>query len=121
MENKRKRGFALITVLVLFLVLLILSVGGAIITQMGYFSISSKAKYEVAEKLANTGLLTILESGTCQGYQENGLGSGVRVIASKDVGNNFCFVWSEGTYLGARVVKTSVFPLKASNWGAATY
>ena len=115
--NKRKKGFALITVLIFFLVLLVLGVGGAIITQMGYFSIASEAKYTIAEKRANKGLLKVLENGTCENYQE----TGVNVIAIKDSGNNYCFVWSEGRYLGAKVIKTSIFPLKASNWAAAMF
>uniref|UniRef100_A0A7C4NRZ8 Uncharacterized protein n=1 Tax=Thermodesulfobacterium geofontis TaxID=1295609 RepID=A0A7C4NRZ8_9BACT len=113
----RERGFALITVLIFFLVLLILGVGGAVITQMGYFSIGSEAKYVIAEKRANKALISVLESGICTGNQE----TGVKVIAIKDSGNNYCFVWSEGRYLGAKVIKTSIFPLKASNWSAAMY
>ena len=115
--NKRKKGFALITVLIFFLVLLVLGVGGAIITQMGYFSIASEAKYTIAEKRANKGLLKVLENGTCENYQE----TGINVIAIKDSGNNYCFVWSKGRYLGAKVIKTSIFPLKASNWSAAMF
>jgi len=92
-------------------------VGGAIITQMGYFSIASEAKYTIAEKRANKGLLKVLENGTCENYQE----TGINVIAIKDSGNNYCFVWSKGRYLGAKVIKTSIFPLKASNWSAAMF
>lgn len=115
--NKKNKGFVLITVLILFLVLLILGVGGAIITQMGYFSINSEAKYTIAEKRSNKALISVLESGICTGNQE----TGIKVIAVKDLGNNYCFVWSEGRYLGAKIIKTSIFPLKASNWGAAVY
>jgi hypothetical protein len=115
--KKREKGFALITVLIFFLVLLILGVGGAVITQMGYFSIGSEAKYVIAEKRANKALISVLESGICTGNQE----TGVKVIAIKDLGNNYCFVWAEGRYLGAKVIKTSIFPLKASNWSAAIY
>ncbi len=115
--NVKNRGFALMIVLVLFLILLILGIGAAFITQMGYFSISSEAKYQIAEKKSNRGLLTVLENGVCENIEESGL----KVIAVKDSDNNYCFVWSEGRYLGAKVIKTSIFPLKASNWAAATY
>lgn len=115
--NKKDKGFVLITVLILFLVLLILGVGGALITQMGYFSIGSEAKYLIAEKRSNKALISVLESGICTGNQE----TGVKVLTVKDLGNNYCFVWSEGRYLGAKIIKTSIFPLKASNWAAAVY
>jgi hypothetical protein len=119
--KKREKGFALITVLVFFLVLLILGVGGAIITQMGYFSIASEAKYSVAEKNANKGLMKTLENGNCSNDTSEGIFGGYRVIAVKDDGRNYCFVWSEGRYLGAKVVKTTIFSLKASNWGGAMF
>lgn len=113
--KKRKKGFALMTVLVFFLVLLILGVGGAIITQMGYFSITSEAKYTVAEKNANKGLMEVLENEICNDIS----GPGYTVIAKKDEGHNYCFVWSEGRYLGAKVIKTAVF--QALPWAAATF
>jgi len=119
--KKREKGFALMTVLVFFLVLLILGVGGAIITQMGYFSIASEAKYTVAEKNANKGLLTILENGICTNSTNGTFLNGYRVIAKKDDGYNYCFVWSEGRYLGAKVIKTTIFSLKASNWGGIIF
>jgi hypothetical protein len=119
--KKKEKGFALITVLVFFLVLLILGVGGAIITQMGYFSIASEAKYSVAEKNANKGLMKALENGNCSNDTSEGIFGGYRVIAAKDDGYNYCFVWSEGRYLGAKVVKTTIFSLKASNWGGAMF
>uniref|UniRef100_A0A7V5XHV1 Type 4 fimbrial biogenesis protein PilX N-terminal domain-containing protein n=1 Tax=Thermodesulfobacterium geofontis TaxID=1295609 RepID=A0A7V5XHV1_9BACT len=117
--NKRKKGFALMTVLIFFLVLLILGVGGAIITQIGYFSIASEAKYSVAEKNANKGLLTVLESGICTDSTSGTFLNGYTVIAKKDDGYNYCFVWSEGRYLGAKVIKTSIF--QAIPWAAATF
>jgi len=113
--KKREKGFALMTVLVFFLVLLILGVGGAIITQMGYFSITSEAKYTVAEKNANKGLMEVLENEICNDIS----GPGYTVIAKKDEGHNYCFVWSEGRYLGAKVIKTAVF--QALPWAAATF
>lgn len=115
--NSKNKGFVLFIVLILFLVLLILGIGGAFITQMGYFSISSEAKYQVAEKNADKGLISVFESGICSDIEEDGF----RVKAIKDSENNNCFVWSEGRYLGAKVVKVSVFSLKASNWGTAVY
>ena len=119
--KKREKGFALITVLVFFLVLLILGVGGAIIIQMGYFSIASEAKYSVAEKNANKGLMKALENGSCTNFQEGSPLNGYIVIATKDDGRNYCFVWAEGWYWGAKVVKTTIFSLKASNWAAAMF
>jgi len=119
--KKKEKGFALITVLVFFLVLLILGVGGAIITQMGYFSIASEAKYSVAEKNANKGLMKALENGNCSNDTSEGIFGGYRVIAVKDDGRNYCFVWAEGWYWGAKVVKTTIFSLKASNWAAAMF
>jgi len=119
--KKKEKGFALITILVFFLVLLILGVGGAIITQLGYFSIASEAKYSVAEKNANKGLMKALENGNCSNDTSEGIFGGYRVIAAKDDGYNYCFVWSEGRYLGAKVVKTTIFSLKASNWGGAMF
>jgi hypothetical protein len=120
--KKREKGFALMTVLVFFLVLLILGVGGAIITQMGYFSVTSEAKYARAEKNANKGLMKALENGTCpNSLQEGSFLNGYTVNATRDTGYNYCFVWSEGRYLEAKVVKTTIFSLKASNWSGAMF
>lgn len=114
---KRDDGFALFVVLIFFLILLLIAMGAAFINQMGFFSISAEAKYQIAEKRADKGLLVALESGNCSNYSEEG----INVKAVKDEGYNYCFLWSEGTYKGAKVVKTSIFPLRASNWAAATY
>jgi hypothetical protein len=117
--GKREKGFALMTVLIFFLVLLILGVGGAIITQMGFFSITSEVKYARAEKNANIGLMEALESEDCSNDTSEGIFGGYRVIATKDQEHNYCFVWSEGRYWGAKVVKTSIFPLK--RWAAVIF
>jgi len=118
--KKREKGFALMTVLVFFLVLLILGVGGAIITQMGYFSIASEAKYSVAEKNANKGLMKALENRNCTNFQGGSLLNGYIVKAFNDTENNYCFAWAEGWYMGAKVVKTSIFSLQVP-WAAAIY
>jgi hypothetical protein len=117
--GKREKGFALMTVLIFFLVLLILGVGGAIITQMGFFSITSEVKYARAEKNANIGLMEALESEDCSNDTSEGIFGGYRVIATKDQEHNYCFVWSEGRYWGAKVVKTSIFPLIP--WAASMF
>jgi hypothetical protein len=117
--GKREKGFALMTVLIFFLVLLILGVGGAIITQLGFFSITSEVKYARAEKNANIGLMEALESGDCNDTSGGNTFEGYTVKTSNDTEYNYCFVWSEGRYWGAKVVKTSIFPLK--RWAASMF
>ncbi|WP_022855466.1 hypothetical protein [Thermodesulfobacterium thermophilum] len=117
MRKKANKGFALIYVLILSLVLILISTGIFYILQIGYFSINAEAKYQIAEKKANKGLMVVLENGKCTNYQDEG----INVKTIKDEGYNLCFVWSEGTFNGARVVKVSLFSLKGSNWAAAMF
>jgi len=119
---KKDKGYALMTVLIFFTVLLIIGLGLGYITQKGYLSISAEAKFAKAEKLANMGLLAVIENGTCGNYTAEGINGGkINVIAIKDNGTKNCLVWSEGNYSGARVVKTAIFSLSGSNWGAGIF
>jgi len=117
MKNSRQGGFVLVHVLILSLILILVSVGVTFITQIGFFSIAAEKRYQIAEKRANIGLMTVLANGNCSDYTEEG----INVKAVKDVGYNMCFVWSQGTYFGAKVVKIGMFPLKGSNWAAAMF
>jgi len=116
-NQKKDKGYALMTVLIFFTVLLIIGLGLGYVTQKGYLSVSAEAKFAKAEKLANIGLLTVIENGTCGNFSAEG----INVITLKDSANKNCLVWSEGIYKGARVVKTAVFSLWGSNWGAALF
>lgn len=116
-QKTKNQGYALITVLIFFTVLLVIGLGLGYVVQKNYLSVSAEAKFAKAEKLANTGLLTVVSNGTCVDYFTNG----IKVVARKDSNHKNCIIWSEGTYQGAKVVKTAVFPLLASNWGAVIF
>lgn len=82
---------------------------------MGYFSIRSEAKYQVAEKRANMGIMMALQRRDCKSFNETGIG----VNAVSDEGYNNCFIWSKGEYMGAKVIKTTVFP--TLGWAGMVY
>lgn len=110
---KRQKGFAIVTVLVISLVLGILGATAMYISQEGYTAISAEVKYQVANRNANYGIMKALEelregTLTCGSTRTYSLDKGsVRVRTVK--GGMSCFIWSEGMFANGRSVKVNVF------------
>lgn len=117
-----ERGFALASALVLFLAVFMLGASALYISQSGYTVISAEQRFQVAEKRANSGLMEamnrIINGTPCQNLNGQLLGGAlIRTVYS---GGN-CFIWSEGTYRTARVVKVGFLSSSGSNVGALNF
>ncbi len=120
------RGFAIVSVLVVSVVLAVLGATATYVSQTGMANISAEVKYQVAEKNANYGLMLAtkelidktLNCGDTKTYSTD-KGS-VRVVTKS--GGNSCFVWAEGRYSGGRVVKVNIIGLGGgSEFGALSF
>ena len=127
MKALHNKGFAIIYALIFSLVFVILGISAAYITQMGYFSISAEAKYQVAEKNANKGLLKAISeiyniTKLCNGTQNYVFSLGeAQVKLVSDEEDKSCFIWSKGIYKNSNVVKVAVISLINSYWGAVVF
>mgnify|MGYP000044058106 CR=1 FL=1 len=127
MKALHNKGFAIIYALIFSLVFVILGISAAYITQMGYFSISAEAKYQIAEKNANKGLLQAISeiynlTKLCNGTQNYVFSLGeAQVKLVSDEEDKSCFIWSKGIYKNSSVVKVAVISSINSYWGAAVF
>ena len=127
MKALHNKGFAIIYALIFSLVFVILGIAAAYITQMGYFSISAEAKYQIAEKNANKGLLQAISeiynlTKLCNGTQNYVFSLGeAQVKLVSDEEDKSCFIWSKGIYKNSNVVKVAVISSINSYWGAAVF
>ncbi len=109
---KSDKGFVLVAVLVTSVVVFVLGVAGMYISQIGYASISAEQRFQIAEKNANYALMkatTDILSGTitCGDEPSYSAGVGNTRVRTLQAGNS-CFIWAEGTFGPARVVKVNV-------------
>ena len=109
---KEDKGFVLVMALVTSLVVFVLGAAGMYISQAGYASVSAEQRYQIAEKNANFGLMkatTDILSGTisCGDNPSYSSGSGSVKVVTLQAGNS-CFIWSEGRFGPARMVKVNV-------------
>jgi len=119
-KSQKNKGFILVTVLILSLVLVILGITAAFINQIGYFSIAAETKYKIVENNAEWGLMKAVENlylkaQSCSGnvsYTPS-IGDPVQIKFFK-AGNN-CFIWSKAVYKNAKVVKIAVITIYSGN------
>jgi len=126
-KNIYNKGFAIINALVFCVVLIILGAAIAYITQIGYFSISAEARYQIAEKNANKGLLKAISeiyNGTriCNGTENISFSTGeAQIRFVPDENDQNCFIWIKGIFKNSNIFKIAViFPVN-SYWGAAVF
>jgi len=126
MKALHNKGFAIIYALIFSLVFVILGIAAAYITQMGYFSISAEAKYQIAEKKSNFGLMKAIEYMINNNINCADLGSqsyepGIKVQSRlvENYWGSTCFIWSKGNFINAKVVKIGVVNIPLSVYGAA--
>ncbi len=117
-QENRKNGIILIAVLILSLTLVLLSLTGIYLSKSGYISLSSEAKYEIAEKKANSILVNVIKyiarSRECN-YPYT-LPSNYELHLKPDNTKKSCLVWVKVNYKGAKVVKVAVVPLNFPLW-----
>ncbi|WP_038056946.1 hypothetical protein [Thermodesulfobacterium hydrogeniphilum] len=122
----KKSGFTILIVLTIGVLLLILGITVAYITHIGYFSISAEAKYQIAEKKSNFGLMKAIDyimnnNVNCADLSSQSYEYGIE-IQSKLVNNSWgsaCFIWSKGNFMNAKVIKIGVITIPISTYGAA--
>ncbi|MFO0751899.1 MAG: hypothetical protein U0411_01055 [Thermodesulfovibrionales bacterium] len=121
---RTEEGFALITAVVITTLLLALGGTALIMSQMGYLSLSSEKKYQLAswaaEYAVQNGALSVVNTGTCPGTTScTGLTSGATCsyFSIADSTNTFCFINGRGQFGAANVAKTMVIPRASSIWG----
>lgn len=109
------RGFSIVTVLILSLIIFVIGGTGAYIVMTNIKSTQSDVRFNLADKASNAGLLKAFD-------EINSLGSGGsdRTITgtignasySSNImfgGKNIWFVSSEGSFQNSRVVRTAIF------------
>ncbi len=109
------RGFSLVTVLILSLIIFVIGGTGAYIATTNLKTTQADTRYNIAEKASNVGLLTAFDE-----INRTGTGGNDRTITGT-VGNatyntrimfggkNIWFVSSEGLSGNSRVIKTAIF------------
>ena len=115
-----KRGFSLVTALILLLTLSILGGTAVYISQTGFKVISAEANYEHADKNAEAGLMKAIEQivngQNCLNLNNTTI-NGALIKTAYSGGS--CFIWSEGQYNNSRVVKVAIITqnLTTSQYG----
>lgn len=108
------RGIALVTALVVMLLLLALGVAAMQMSELGYLSISSETKYQIAnwaaEYAVQEGIRVTAANNSCTASSGTGSAGRGTYKYYREPSSNLCFVYGIGTFAGAKVVKTAVIP-----------
>ena len=112
MNNK---GFSLVTVLVLSLVIMLLGGTGLFIAGTNFKAARADANYNLADKASNAGLLKAFDEINKTGSGGNdrtitgNIGSAAYATRIMYGGKNNWFVSSEGSFSNSKVIKTALF------------
>ena len=112
MNNK---GFSLVTVLVLSLVIMLLGGTGLFIAGTNFKATRADANYNLADKASNAGLLKAFDEINKTGSGGNdrtitgNIGSAAYATRIMYGGKNNWFVSSEGSFSNSKVIKTALF------------
>ncbi|MGO9611760.1 MAG: hypothetical protein ACLPX5_01830 [Dissulfurispiraceae bacterium] len=123
---KNERGFALVLALVVSALLLALGGTALLMSQLGYFTVSSEKKFQLAnwaaEYAVNSGVLYAVSNNSCPpSTGPTALTGGASYSYFSQSASNFCFIKGTGTIAGATVVKTVIVPAGGSApFGALT-
>lgn len=123
MKNK---GFALGSALMVMLLLFALGVASMMVARFGFEIQSVEIGYLKAKNAAEHGLMVAIENlvlhSRCtfatSGPVNIGDGSQYEFNMTPDQTNRNCFIWSQGSFAGARVVKTMIIPFSLADYGA---
>ncbi len=109
------RGFSLVTVLVLSLIIFIIGGTGAYVVMTNMKTTQADVKYNLADKASNAGLLSAFDyinrtgSGGSDRTEMGTIGNVNYSYRIMFGGKNIWFVSSEGSYANSKVVRTSIF------------
>src|SRR5208283_1555234 len=123
---KNERGFALVLALVVSALLLALGGTALLMSQLGYFTVASEKKFQLAnwaaEYAVNSGVMYAINNNSCPpSTGPTALTGGASYSYFSQSASNFCFIKGTGTIAGATVVKTVVVPAGGSApFGALT-
>ncbi|HWR90232.1 MAG TPA: hypothetical protein VN260_08230 [Dissulfurispiraceae bacterium] len=124
---KNQGGFAAVAAIVVTFLLLAIGGSAMVMSQLGYSTVASENKYQVAnsaaERAVNAGVQNVISLQVCNLTATNVLANGATsfFFTTPDATSNYCFIYGRGTFGAtnpATVVMTTVVPIAASNWGA---
>ncbi|MFP3159214.1 MAG: hypothetical protein RXR65_05555 [Hydrogenobaculum sp.] len=128
--NEFRRGYTLITTMLVMIVLFVIGAAGAMLLYYGNMTSGAMINYSKAYYNADYGLQQVaynVMNGACNctnngcGMQTTTLPTGgtVQVITQSDANNKTCFIESIGTgQTGGEVVRAITVSTGGSNWGA---
>jgi hypothetical protein len=116
---RNERGFALVVVLAMCLLVMIIGTTAIKMSELGYMAYGSERRYQIAANAAeyalNAGMSHIIANAACPGtgncsgtYTSGGVNASYNCFSITS--GNMCFIHGKGTLGGATVVKTTVVP-----------
>ena len=127
MKMKDEKGYILVAVMVVGLLVALIGLAASKMTDLGTTTYGSQKKYEIASAAAdyavNQAVNSISLTGTCPGTTSSQINdtnqAGYQYLGIET--NGYCFVRGQGTFRGAKVVKTVVVPDTSDfDYGALT-
>ncbi len=112
----KRKGIALISVLVSTLIVFLIVMAAVYISKSGYKILTMEEKYEIAEKQANARLMQAVKYVISQNKCPVNL---TDVYSIPDANNQTCFIKVKGSFKGAFVLKTALIPIKPQFEGGA--
>ncbi len=109
------RGFSLVTVLVLSLIIFIIGGTGAYVVMTNMKTTKADVQYNLADKASNAGLLSAFDyinrtgTGGSDRTESATIGNAEYSYRIMFGGKNIWFVSSEGAFANSRVIRTSIF------------
>ncbi len=129
-KQHNEKGFVLVAVLAITLLVMILGTAALKMSEMGYLAYGSEKRYNVAHTAAefglNTGIKYVVDHSTCPGTADcsgtvNTGGFTANYSCFSISAGNKCFIHAKGSFGSASVVKTSIVPAgTTASYGAIT-
>jgi type II secretory pathway pseudopilin PulG len=127
--KKFRRGYTLITTMLVMIVLFVIGIAGAMLVYYGNMTSGAMINYSKAYYNADYGLQQVAynamngacscANNDCGMFQKLPTGGTVQVITQSDTNNKTCFIESIGTgQTGGQVVRAIAISTGSSNWGA---
>ncbi|TAN45126.1 MAG: hypothetical protein EPN22_03785 [Nitrospirae bacterium] len=122
-----EKGFALVMALVVMLLMLVMAGTAMTLSRLGYMSVGSERRYQLAASAAEYGLNTgvnLASTSSCPTSSSNcgtlSGGGSCTYFGIADSSSTNCFIIARGQTGTAAVYRTAVVPIYASSYGALT-
>ncbi|MBF0327698.1 MAG: hypothetical protein HQL10_00900 [Nitrospirae bacterium] len=116
---RNERGMAILIALTVMLLILVIAGASMTISQLGYMSVGSEQKYQLATAAAEYALNAgVAAAATCSPTSTSGSltgGASYSYFGRPDNSSTYCFVYGKGQMGTASIIRVTVVPMSTSD------